>query len=62
MSAFDDLRRGASWPLRLLGLDPGRALTNAQPPPADVQASRAEQLAYFREAYPALAIEPGSTA
>jgi hypothetical protein len=50
---FDDLRRVAAWPLRRLGLEPGRALTNAQPPPAQVQARRAEQLAHIQAAHPA---------
>jgi len=54
MSTLDDLRYGAAWPLRRLGLEPGRALANAQPSPAEVQASRAEQLAYIQAAHPAL--------
>jgi hypothetical protein len=53
MSTLDDLRHGAAWPLRRLGLEPGRALANAQPPPAEVQASRAVQLAYIQAAHPA---------
>jgi hypothetical protein len=53
MTIVDDLRHGAAWPLRRLGLEPGRALANAQPSPAAVQASRVEQLAYIQAAYPA---------
>jgi len=51
MSTLDDVRHGAAWPLRRLGLQPGRALANAQPSPAEVQASRAEQLAYIQAAH-----------
>ncbi len=40
MTILGDLRRGAAWPLRRLGLEPGRALANAQPSPAEVQAGR----------------------
>jgi len=50
MTILDDLRHGAAWPLRRLGLEPGRALANAQPAPAEAQASRAEQLAYIQAA------------
>jgi hypothetical protein len=57
MSTLDDLRHIAAWPLRRLGLDPGRALANAQPSPAEVQASQVEQLAYIQAAHPALAGE-----
>jgi hypothetical protein len=53
MSTLDDLWYGAAWPLRRLGLEPGRALANAQPSPAVVQASRAEQLAYIQAVHPA---------
>lgn len=57
MSILDDLRHSAAWPLRRLGLEPGRALANAQTSPAEGQASRAEQLAYIQAAHPALAGE-----
>ena len=53
MTILDDLRHGAAWPLRRLGLEPGLALANAQPSPAVVQANRAEQLAYIQAAHPA---------
>jgi hypothetical protein len=52
MTILDDLRHGAAWPLRRLGLEPGRALANAQPSPAEVQASRAEQLADYPSGSP----------
>jgi hypothetical protein len=54
MSILDELRRGAARLRRRLELEPGRALANAQHPPANVQASMAEQLAYIRAAQPAL--------
>ena len=52
MTILDDLRHGAASPLRRLGLEPGRALANAQPSPAEAQTSRAEQLAYIQAAPP----------
>jgi len=52
MTILGDRRRGAAWPLRRLGLEPGRALANAQPSPAEVQAGRAEQLAFIQAAPP----------
>jgi hypothetical protein len=52
MTILDDLRHGAAWPLRRLGLEPGRALANAQPAPAEAQAGRVEQLAYIQAALP----------
>jgi hypothetical protein len=39
---------------RRMELEPGRALANAQHPPAKVKAGLAEQLAYIRAAQPAL--------
>ena len=33
----------AEWPLRLLGLEPGRALSNARPDPAQRDRDRLEQ-------------------
>jgi hypothetical protein len=39
----------ALWPLRSLGLEPGRSLANARPTPEEVQRSRAEQHAYILE-------------
>jgi hypothetical protein len=39
----------AMWPLRSLGLEPGRSLANARPTPEEVQRSRAEQHAYILE-------------
>jgi hypothetical protein len=48
MITFDSLRHGATWPLRQLGLEAGRALANAHPSPATVQAGRIEQMAYIR--------------
>ena len=52
MITVNDLWHVAAWPLRRLGLDPGRTLANAQPPPAELQASRAEQLAYIQATHP----------
>jgi len=48
MITFDSLLHGAAWPLRQLGLEAGRALANAHPSPATVQAGRTEQMAYIR--------------
>jgi hypothetical protein len=45
---LDVIRRGVAWPLRSLGLDPGRALTNAQPTPELREAQRLEQWTYIR--------------
>jgi hypothetical protein len=50
---LDELRRVASWPLRSLGLDSGRALANAQPTPAVRQAQRLEQWVYVRAGFEA---------
>ena len=45
---LDDIRRVVTWPLRSVGLEPGRALANAQPSAADRQAQRLEHWAYVR--------------
>jgi hypothetical protein len=49
---LDDIRRVVMWPLRSVGLDPGRALSNAQPSPAERNAWRLEQRAYIRSVQP----------
>jgi hypothetical protein len=43
---LDDVRRVVMWPLRSVGLDPGRALANAQPSFEERQAQRLEHWAY----------------
>ncbi len=58
MNTLDHLRHDAAWPLRRLGLEPGRALVNAQPGPAALKASKADQLAYIRTAQPPGAQQP----
>jgi hypothetical protein len=45
---LDDVRRVVTWPFRSVGLDPGRALTNAQPTPDARQTQRLEQWVYIR--------------
>lgn len=45
---LDEMRRVVRWPLRSVGLDAGRALTNAQPTPDAWQAQRLEQWAHIR--------------
>jgi hypothetical protein len=45
---LDDLRRVVLWPLRSFGLEPGRALINAQPSPQERRAQRLEQWAYVQ--------------
>lgn len=64
MNILDDVRHGAAWSLRYLGLDAGRALANSQPPPAQVSAGRAEQLAFIRAGIRAQAThgQPGRNA
>ena len=52
MNALDDLRRGVGWPIRWLGLEPGRALANARPSGVVLRAARAEQRAYIQAAHP----------
>ncbi len=47
-----DLGRAAWWPLRTLGLDPGRALANAQLSAAEVQARRDELRAMVMKRFP----------
>jgi hypothetical protein len=43
------LRRIGPWTLVRIGVDPGRALTNAQPTTTELRAGRAEQLALIRQ-------------
>jgi hypothetical protein len=50
---LDEMWRAAAWPLRSLGLDPGRALANAQPTPDVRQAQRLEQWVYVRAGFDA---------
>jgi hypothetical protein len=50
---LDEIRRVASWPLRSLGLESGRALANAQRTPAVRQAQRLEQWAYVQAGFEA---------
>ena len=52
MITLNDLWHVAAWPLRRLGLDPGRTVANAQPPPTEVQANRAKQLAHIQATHP----------
>jgi hypothetical protein len=40
-------QQAALWPLRPLGLNPGRAIQNANPTAEQAQARRAEQHAYI---------------
>ncbi len=42
-----DLQHAARWYLRSLGLEPGRAVANSQPTPAQVQARRTDQFNYI---------------
>jgi hypothetical protein len=44
-----DLRHVALWPLRSVGLDPGRALANARPSADEREAQRHEQWRYVQE-------------
>ncbi len=46
-----NLHEAALWPLRSLGLDPGRAVVNARPTPEQVRARRAEQFVYIASQY-----------
>ncbi|HEV7205116.1 MAG TPA: hypothetical protein VGN18_10930 [Jatrophihabitans sp.] len=48
--------RPVMYPLRRVGLDPGRALRNARPTPDELARARAEQLRYIRSRLPALAV------
>jgi hypothetical protein len=43
------IKQRAAWPLRMLGLDPGRALANAAPSPERRNRERDEQLAAIRQ-------------
>lgn len=47
-----DLRSTATWPLRTLGLDPGRALENAHPSEAELQRQRAELREQVQRRFP----------
>ena len=47
-----NLGRVAFWPLRPLGLDPGRAVANARPSAAALYARRTEQLQYIVRDHP----------
>lgn len=48
--------RPVMYPLRRIGLDPGRALRNARPTPDELARARAEQLHYIRSRMPAVAV------
>ncbi|HEX3335623.1 MAG TPA: hypothetical protein VHS54_04130 [Jatrophihabitans sp.] len=48
---LDDIQRVVTWPLRSVGLDPGRALANAQPSPDERHARRMEQWEYVRSRF-----------
>jgi hypothetical protein len=48
-----DVRRAATWPLRSVGLDPGRALANARPGVAERDAQRRELRTYIQARFPA---------
>jgi hypothetical protein len=45
---LESMRHVVMWPLRSVGLDPGRALANAQPAPDARQARRLEHWAYVQ--------------
>jgi hypothetical protein len=44
-----ELRQFALWPLRRVGVDPGRAIANARPQPGQLRAWRREQLFYITD-------------
>jgi hypothetical protein len=44
-----ELRQFALWPLRRVGVDPGRAIANARPRPGQLRVWRREQLFYITE-------------
>jgi hypothetical protein len=52
---LDEVRRVVAWPFRSLGLEPGRALANAQPTAEVRQAQRLEQWVYVRAGFDARA-------
>lgn len=58
---LDELRRVVAWPIRSLGLDPGRAGANAQPSPGKRQAQRLEQWAYIQADFEARAAASASS-
>jgi hypothetical protein len=63
LNTFSAWRRSAAlvsrpvmYPLRRIGLDPGRALRNARPTPDELARARAEQLRYIQTRMPAVAV------
>jgi len=46
---ISELRQLAFWPLRRVGIDPGRAMANARPQRSQLRVWRREQLAYITE-------------